>query len=197
MVRRTQAERRAATRSSLLDATIECLVERGYQGTSTPEICRRAGLSRGAQLHHFPTKQELLVAAVEQLCERRHTEFRALVVAGGAERVDAAFEELWKIYSGPTLTAWIEMVVAGRTDPALGAHMERLSLRVEDGAEDTLRELFGIAPEVPARASVRLVLSVLDGLALRSVLQGEPAAREALKVFRVLVEPWLMKAPSS
>ena len=176
-----------------MEATIDCLVERGFEGTSTPEICRRAGVSRGAQLHHYPTKVALLVAAVEYLCDRRHAEFRQLVEANPSrsQRLDAAFEALWKIYSGPTLSAWMELAVASRTDPVLKEEMRRVSQRLEDDAEVTLREFFGIADHVPAKASVRLVLSLLDGLAFRTILQDDESARASLHVFRVLVEPWL------
>ncbi len=176
-----------------MEATVDCLVERGFEGTSTPEICRRAGVSRGAQLHHYPTKAELLVAAVEFLCDRRHAEFRQLVeaTASTTERLDAAFEKLWKIYSGPTLSAWMELTVASRTDPVLQKQMRRVSLRLEAEAEVTLRKFFGIAEHVPAKASVRMVLSLLDGLAFRRILQDDASARKALHVFRVLVEPWL------
>ena len=151
-MRRRQAERSATTQAALLEATIHCLAERGYDGTSTKEICRRAGVSRGAQVHHYPTKVDLLVAAVEHLCDRRHQEFRQMVQDGTRpQRLDAAFEQLWRIYSGPTLVAWIELTVASRTDPVLSAHMRRVSLQIEEEAEVTLRELFGIAPTVPAR----------------------------------------------
>jgi AcrR family transcriptional regulator len=193
VARRSQAERSASTQTLLLDATIECLVERGFDGCSTPVICRMAGVSRGAQLHHFPTKMDLLVAAVEHLCNRRHAEFRQLVEAerSSTERINAAFDDLWEIYCGPTLSAWIELVVAARTDPDLREQMHRVSGRLEQEAESTLRELFGIDSKVPARAAVRMVLSLLDGLALRTILQGEDSSREALTVFRALVEPWL------
>src|SRR5205085_9670279 len=79
--RRTQAERRAETRGRLLDATLECLAELGYAGTTTTEVVRRAGLSRGAQVHDFPTKAELVVAAVEHLFQRRHDDFRSAIAA--------------------------------------------------------------------------------------------------------------------
>ncbi len=199
MAKRSQSERSASTQEALLNATIECLVELGYQKTTTTEVCRRAGVSRGAQLHHYPTKAELLVAAVEHLCARRHEEFRHLVTlsASSKQRVSTAFEELWKIYSGPTLNAWIEVSVASRTDPALNEHMCRLNRRVESATEKTLRELFGIAESVPAKASVRMVLSLLDGLALRTILQDETSAREALRVFQFLVTPYLGKSGTS
>src|SRR5271157_4688134 len=69
--RRSQAERSAATRDALLDATIACLVEDGYAHTTTSRVAERAGVSRGAHLHHFQTRQALLAAAMEHLAERR------------------------------------------------------------------------------------------------------------------------------
>src|SRR5208282_2690558 len=69
--RRSQAERSATTRDALLDATIACLVEDGYANTTTSRVAERAGVSRGAHLHHFQTRQVLLAAAMERLAERR------------------------------------------------------------------------------------------------------------------------------
>ena len=80
-VRRTQDERSAHTRGLLLDATIDCLHERGYANTTTTVIAERAGVSRGAQLHHFPTKRELVTSAVEHLCFKRLEDFRASFAA--------------------------------------------------------------------------------------------------------------------
>ena len=193
MARRSQAERSAGTQAALLRATIGCLADRGFDGTSTTEICRRAGVSRGAQLHHFPTKESLLIAALEHLCDQRHAEFRGLVEGQSSRsmRLDAAFDQLWKIASSDTLVAWIELTVASRTNPVLADHMRRVSLRLEDEAEATLHTLFGIPEGVRARAAVRMVLSLLDGLAFRAMLQDEAAAHEALAVFRALVEPFL------
>ena len=75
--RRSQAERSAATREALLDATIACLVEDGYANTTTSRVAERAGVSRGAHLHHFQTRQALLAAAMERLAERRGAELLA------------------------------------------------------------------------------------------------------------------------
>src|SRR6478752_2443633 len=88
--------RSLATRAALLDAALESLADRGYAATTTIETARRAGVSRGAQLHHFPTKAELLGAAVEHLLERRIAEFRALVatVDPEADLLDVAMDLL-------------------------------------------------------------------------------------------------------
>ncbi|WP_169799311.1 TetR/AcrR family transcriptional regulator, partial [Nocardioides jensenii] len=72
-----QEERSRAMRQRLLEATVECLVEAGFSGTSTTLVSQRAGVSRGAQLHHFPTKNDLVLAAVEHLTEVRGAELAA------------------------------------------------------------------------------------------------------------------------
>src|SRR5262245_12772993 len=69
--RRTQAERTAETRGKLLDATIASLVEEGYEATTGRVVTERAGVSRGAQTHHFPLRMDLIVAAVEEIAQRQ------------------------------------------------------------------------------------------------------------------------------
>src|SRR5689334_15200217 len=91
-----QEERTRAMRARLLEATVELLVERGFAGTSTTLVSERAGVSRGAQLHHFPTKNDLVVAAVEHLTEKRGAELAAAVEAlpAGPRRRRAALQVL-------------------------------------------------------------------------------------------------------
>src|SRR5260370_32365590 len=119
--RRTEEERSAATKGRVLDATLEGLAGLGYARTTTTEIAGRGGVSRGAQLHHFPTKAELVIEAVEHLFERRDQEFREAFarLPAGAEPARAAVDLLWSMVAGPTFHAWLELVVAARTDPQL------------------------------------------------------------------------------
>ena len=72
-----QEERTRAMRARLLEATVEVLVERGFAGTTTTLVSHRAGVSRGAQLHHFPTKNDLVFAAVDHLTRVRGDELAA------------------------------------------------------------------------------------------------------------------------
>ena len=65
--RRTQTQSSAATRALLLDATIECLIEHGYAGTTTVAVCARSGMSHGYLLHHFGTRERLPGAALGEL----------------------------------------------------------------------------------------------------------------------------------
>src|SRR4030095_16238891 len=94
--RRTQAERRATTRQRLLDATVESLVDVGNAGTTTTEVCRRAGVSQGALFKHFATKAELVAAAAEHLFGHLVEEFEQALptVAGRADAPAAAVRQL-------------------------------------------------------------------------------------------------------
>lgn len=195
--RRTQAERSAATRTRLLDATIECLHDLGYARTSTPEIARRAGLSRGAQLHHFPTKTELVTSAVERLFDRRREEFLRAFASRPAESdpLEAAIDILWSLVSGPSFAVWLELAVAARTDPDLQEPVADLTERLTGIIEGTFRELFP-APATPGpfyAVAPRFAFALLDGLALERVHARDPHAHEtvlmALKGLARLVMP--------
>ena len=179
MAVRTQQERSAATQGRLLDATIDCLVDLGYAGASTTAICARAGVSRGAQLHHYPTKAELVAAAIERLFAERHREFRETLPA--QPDLPRALAALWKIYTGKTFYAWAELLVASRTDRELRAHLRRVDDAFFAQAKVTCRALLGAraADEGQIAGLARLVLSMLDGLALNHTLGGRDASSRA------------------
>src|SRR3954462_5300880 len=108
-------------RQRLMEATVDCLVELGWAGTTTTVVAERAGVSRGAQLHHFPTKQELLVAAVQHLFDRRRDQVRKAFadIPPGVDRIDAAIDLLWSTFGYDGFPAWLELEVAARTDDDL------------------------------------------------------------------------------
>src|SRR5688572_15707891 len=108
-------------RLRLMEATVELLVERGFSGTSTTLVSERAGVSRGAQLHHFPTKNDLVVAAVEHLTEKRGLELAAAArrLPDGPKRTRAVLQVLGDHFTSPVFTAALELWVAARTDETL------------------------------------------------------------------------------
>jgi len=173
--RRTQAERSAATQAALLDATVECLVEAGYSATTTTEVTRRAGVSLGALLHHFPTKADLLAAAVAHVLELRQAEFRKAMsdIDMGADRLDAAIDQLWAAESGPAFVAWVELWIAARTDPDLAVAVRALGLEFDRSSREIFRELFP-AEEYPdadfLEQGMRFAFSLMDGVALRGLV---------------------------
>jgi AcrR family transcriptional regulator len=191
--RRTQEERSAATRARLLDATLECLAELGYARTTTTEIAERGGVSRGAQLHHFPTKAELVTEAVEHLFERRDQEFREAFahLPADAEPSRAAVDLLWSMVAGPTFHAWLELVVAARTDEQLRPRVTALTARFTDNVSRTFAELFPRPVAAPPFWELMPVLTFafLQGLALDAmVLPGRPEIDQALEIWRQLAQ---------
>lgn len=183
----TQAERTASTTEKLLAATVGSLIERGYRGTSTPEICRRAGVSRGAQLHHYPTKESLVGAAVEHLLTHRVTELQARLAAApaGVLDLDEAAGFLWKVYTGDTFYAWLELVVAARTDEDLRAIVSALDERLVGKVERLVQKFLLPYVEDPRRikATTRLILAIFDGLATHRILSHDDSlAKDALRV---------------
>jgi AcrR family transcriptional regulator len=174
-VRRSQEERSAETRAKLLQATIECLYEHGYAATTTIEIARRAGLSRGAQLHHFPTKAELVTTAVERLLEQRNEEFREAFerLPVGVNRAAEAVDLLWKILSGPTFYAWLEVVLASRTDENLRRTVAAMAARYVDTVNRTFRELFRPHATPFVDVAPMFAISLCQGLALDRIVVGD------------------------
>jgi AcrR family transcriptional regulator len=170
--RSLQDERSEETRMRLLEATIESLVAVGYARTSTTEIAERAGVSRGAQVYHYPTKAALVTAAVEHLLQHRYQEVQQLF----AERLPravgpgAAIDLLWRMFEGPTFVAWLEFVVASRTDPELRAAVVRQSGPFVDSVGDALRKHLPEAAWNPVLRKPDFVFALLDGLALARIL---------------------------
>jgi AcrR family transcriptional regulator len=182
--RRTQEERTRATRARLLDATIACISEQGYARTTTTEIADRAGVSRGAQLHHFPTKAELVTTAVEHLFARRTDEFRRAVarLPARADRRSAAVDILWSIFSGPTFYAWLELVVAARTDRPLARTVHEISARFMATVDEIFRQLFPApaAPNLLYDVAPAFTFALLQGLALDRIAARRPSHIKAV-----------------
>ena len=170
-------QRAIDTRAALLDAAIDCLVERGYTATTTIETARRAGVSRGAQLHHFPTKAELMTAAVERLLDRRIEEFRKAFVDVplGPGRLEHAVDVLWSMYESPCFVAVAELSMAARTDPELAAAVVEMDRRFVDECRAVYAELFapedGRDPEFDEMAAA-FAFALMDGVAYQRLVPG-------------------------
>jgi AcrR family transcriptional regulator len=126
--RRTQEERSSATRERLLDATVDCLIEYGYAGTTVARIAERAGVTRGAQVHHYPTKADLVLAALRHLAEKQIEQALAELprLQRANDAIGAMLDMLWRVHNGPLFVAVVELWVAARTDPDLAAHVGEL-----------------------------------------------------------------------
>ncbi|WP_342395236.1 TetR/AcrR family transcriptional regulator [Nocardioides sp. T2.26MG-1] len=175
-----QEERTRLMRARLLEATVECLVERGFAGTSTTLVSERAGVSRGAQLHHFPTKNDLVVAAVEHLTEMRAAELAAAAAAlpTGRRRTRAVLQMLGDHFTGPVFTAALELWVAARTDEALMSAVGPLEQRVGRETHRMTVELLGADESRPGtRELVQATLDLVRGLGLANTITDDARRR--------------------
>lgn len=182
---RTQRERSRATQQRLLDATVDCLVEYGWAGTTTTLIAERARVSRGAQLHHYPTKAALVLAAVAHLSERRAAEIRAEAVAlrgrSPEGRVGTVVDLLAASFTGPLFVAALELWVAARTDPELRAALVPLEARIGRDMHRLAVSLLGADESRPGvRQAVQATLDLLRGLGVASLLTDDAQRRDAL-----------------
>jgi len=167
-------------RARLLEATVELLVEKGYAGTSTTLVSERAGVSRGAQLHHFPTKQDLVVAAVQHVTEVRGAELAAAAenLPTGPRRTRAVLQVLGDHFTSPVFTAALELWVAARTDPDLLAEVAPLELKVGRETHRMTLDLLGADESQPGvRELVQATLDLVRGLGLANTISDDRRRR--------------------
>lgn len=178
-----QEERTRAMRLRLLEATVECLVERGFSGTSTTLVSERAGVSRGAQLHHFPTKNDLVVAAVEHLTVLRGSDLAraAKRLPAGDRRVQAVLRMLGDHFTSPVFSAALELWVAARTDETLRQAVAPLEQRVGRETHRLTVELLGADESAPGvRELIQATLDLVRGLGLANTIGNDKSRRNAI-----------------
>ncbi|MFG2021576.1 TetR/AcrR family transcriptional regulator [Actinomadura geliboluensis] len=181
--RRTQEERRSRTQARLLEATMECLVDLGWSGTSTTEVARRAGVSRGAQQHHYPTKMVLVAAALEHLLEAQRLAYETAFAVLPAERrnVSGALDLLWEVFRGRPAKALMELAVAARTDDELRPLCIDLNERILQVILETFERLFpqNTLPPDFAPTMLRALFAMFVGLSIQNALDDDAEGHQA------------------
>jgi AcrR family transcriptional regulator len=122
-----QVQKSAMTRATILEATIQCFVKAGYKNTTTSRIAEEAGVSRGAMLHHFPSRDAVIKGAVFYLQEKRLKEYKAIISevrstpknGVSSQVVREAIRATWKYFNLPSFFAYNELLVASRTNDDL------------------------------------------------------------------------------
>jgi len=172
-----QAQKSAMTRDTILDAALDCFITIGYASTTTAKIADRARVSRGAMLHHFPSKTELIQAAVEYL----HGKLLGLYATSIEkvthnlpvdERNRQGLQGYWKYLSSDLFTAYHELCVAGRTDPELQHILEDSIARFDANIAKSNSELF---PEWSERGelfelAMDITKFVMEGMAVSQIV---------------------------
>ncbi|MFC5676529.1 TetR/AcrR family transcriptional regulator [Aeromicrobium endophyticum] len=180
--RSTQGERTRAMRLRLMEATVDSLVELGWAGTTTTVVSRRAGVSRGAQLHHFPSKQALVVAAVEHLTDRRRDDMRRHAESlPEHDRIRGVLEILAAQFVSPVFFAALELWVAARTDADLRESVAPLERRIGRETHAYAVELLDIdESRGDNRQLVQATLDLVRGLGLAASLSDDAARRSTV-----------------
>jgi len=180
LTRQRQADRSRETRRKLMEATVECLVQNGWSGTTTTQVAERAGVSRGAQLHHFRTRNELVTAAVEYVGAESAQQLLAKTdaVRGKPDRTKAVVELIADFYASPLFTAALELWVAARTDPELKPVVVELEFRLGRECHKLAVELLDADESRPGvREAVQATLDLARGLALANQLTDDSRRR--------------------
>jgi AcrR family transcriptional regulator len=186
-VREPQQERSRTTRRRLIEAALDSFGERGWHGVTVAGIAERAGVSRGAAQHHFPAREDLVVAAVDLLGEAQIEELRAQAadLPSGASRIERVVEMVLNLYTGPLFRAALQLWAFAATDDGLRDVLVPLEARVGREAHRVTVELLGVDESRPGvRELVQATLDLGRGLGLANLLTDDTRRR------RQIVREW-------
>ncbi|HEY9437612.1 MAG TPA: TetR/AcrR family transcriptional regulator [Streptomyces sp.] len=168
-------DRSRATRRGLLEAAVACLAEHGWAGSTVSAVAERAGVSRGAAQHHFPTREDLFTGAVEYVAEERSAALRALPVQSRPEVVGALVD----LYTGPLFRAALQLWVAACNEEQLRPRVTELEARVGRETHRIAVQLLTADESRPGvRETVQGFLDMARGLGLANLLTDDTARRK-------------------
>ena len=180
--------RSIATREKLIGAALDVIHDVGYNSASTPEFARRAGVSRGALLHHFPTRSDIIVAAMEDLLGEGTREIREITAKVARKDVSLGefVEFLWQMFSGRFFYLSLEFINEARTDAELRARMIPVVRDFHAALDGIWKEFEKQAEGQPQGTLVALNMTVclVRGMGVQTVLKDDPA------YFRSMLETW-------
>lgn len=181
--REPQQDRSRATRLRVLEAAVECLADLGWAGSTVAVVAQRAGVSRGAAQHHFPTRESLFAAAFAHMANRRLDQVarEAARLAPGGERTEAVLTMLAGLYTGPLFRAALHLHTAAAVDDELRALVTRSEADVNAAVHRTAVTLLRVdETRDGARELVQGTLDLLRGLALADVLTDDARRRRGV-----------------
>jgi AcrR family transcriptional regulator len=174
--RPTRAEQREATRLALIDAAIECLAEGGYPSLTTRRIAQRAGVAQSTLMHHFETREALLVEAVTHLAAKlAHEALREIDLAAlrSPERREAVLDQAWREFSSSQAIAAAQLWVAAWSEPELAATLRELEARLGSIIFTTASTMFpDLAGDSRFAPVLDLAVSLIRGLVMAIPVWG-------------------------
>ena len=177
--REPQQDRSRATRARLLDATVEALAELGWSGTTVAVVAERAGVSRGAAQHHYPTREDLVAAAASYMAEARMADLPSPPArTPGPDNTLATVEAAVDFYVGPLFRAAVQLWGAAASDPVLREQILPLEASLGAGAHRAVVHLLGVDDSRrEVREAVQATLDLARGLGLADLLTDDTARR--------------------
>jgi AcrR family transcriptional regulator len=172
-----QQDRSRATRHRLLEAAVDCLAEDGWARSTVAGVAERAGVSRGAAQHHFPTREALFTAAVRHVADRRLAEVRAIRPKGTRAVVD----RIVGFCTGPVFRAALALWVAAAAEPALREQIVELEAHIGRETHRAAVDLLGADESRPGvRESIQATLDLARGLGLAALLSDDTRRRAGI-----------------
>ncbi|WP_051182643.1 TetR/AcrR family transcriptional regulator [Nocardia vinacea] len=179
-------DRSRATRQRLLEATIDCLAEMGWAAATVSVVAERAGVSRGAAQHHFPTREDLITAALEYMFDTRTQQAKGeaktvAALADGVERTEAVVAGLVESYTSPLFKAALQVWTHAAADPALRERIVPLEAKFGRISHRRAVEALGVDDGDPVTHHlVQATLDMARGLGLADVLTDDSARRKQI-----------------
>ncbi|WP_169569396.1 TetR/AcrR family transcriptional regulator [Sneathiella limimaris] len=174
-----QAVRSLKMQERVLNATLDCIYEDGMQRASTTEIVKRAGVSRGAMLHHFPSKEVLIAAAVEKLLDDEIDIIRseADAYARKEKTIDDFVDFLWERFSGRLFMVTMDFLSSARTDDSLRQAVIPVSLNFHASLNEIWKQFFHYEKSSPDKVQILLntTLCLMRGMAVQTVIRDDDA----------------------
>jgi AcrR family transcriptional regulator len=178
--REPQQDRSRATRARLLEAAIASLAELGYPASTVAVVAERAGVSRGAAQHHFPTRDDLFTAALEHVSRVRAEEMvreRAQLPDGRPDTA-AVVELVFTLFSGQLFRAALSLWVAAASEPSLREQIVPLEARIGREIHKLVVEMLAVDESEPGvRETVQATLDLARGLGLANLLTDDSKRR--------------------
>jgi AcrR family transcriptional regulator len=186
--RRSQAERSREMRQRLLEAASVVLRRNGYAGLRTEEVSRIAGVSRGAQLHHFPTKESLVLATTEYIFKASTDRgvARATAALASSDPLEEIVRDGMEFFFSDDFLVLLDLVLMGEKNRKIREHIYSVARTHRPAVEEAWVKVLQRSGLERAQAEtvLWLTLSVVRGLAIRSLWQPDP------KRFRGLLDEW-------
>lgn len=173
-------DRSRETRAKLLESAVTCLAQRGWSATTVAVVAEHAGVSRGAVQHHFPTREDLVVGAIEQMAEQRVTAARRSLTPRAGERIPAGevVRHVVELYSGELFNAALALWSAAVAEENLRDRVRRLEARVSREAHRLVVDALGADESRPGvREAIQVTLDWARGLGLANLLTDDRARR--------------------